>query len=148
MLTTPRRLWRHAARPASEVRRKWGWLFRGVPLLSHPPNPPPPPRPHLSFLFGVASRAPPPWPSAKGSSTRVGDSGIDSRFTRLSRTSDLDVGFAGASLPGALPYGVGARTGWAGVSTLSLGEIASLIRNLCLSVAALKICNLSQCGST
>ena len=40
------------------------------------------------------------------------------------------------SLPVAWRYRVSVRTGWPGVGILRLGEIAGLICNFCLSVAA------------
>ena len=55
-------------------------------------------------------------------------------------SSDLNIGTPVATLPGTWCYRVSARTGWPGVGILSLGEIASLVCNFCLHMAA---CTLS-----
>ena len=54
-------------------------------------------------------------------------------------TSDLKVGTPVATLPGTWHCRVSAWTGWPDVSILRLGEIARLICNFCLSVAACTI---------
>ena len=48
----------------------------------------------------------------------------------------LNADTAGAALPGTWRYGVGAGTGWLGVSILGLGGIESFICELYISVAA------------
>ena len=53
-------------------------------------------------------------------------------------TSDLKTGFFVAALPDAWYYKVSVRTGWPGVSTLRVGEIAILISNLNLDVVTRK----------
>ena len=60
-------------------------------------------------------------------------------FLGSSHTSDLKIGTPVATLPGAWHYKVRAGTGRPGVSILWLGEMASLICNFYLSVAARKI---------
>ena len=57
-------------------------------------------------------------------------------FSGSSHTSDLKTGIPVATLPGAWCYRVSVWTGWPDVSILWLGEMESLIRNFCLSVAA------------
>ena len=57
-------------------------------------------------------------------------------FSKLSHTSDLEIGTPVATLPGTWGYRLSARTGCLGVSVQSLGEIESLICNFCHSVAA------------
>ena len=57
-------------------------------------------------------------------------------FSESSHNSDLKIGTAVATLPGAWHYRVSAGTGWPGVSILWLGEVESLICNFYLSVAA------------
>ena len=51
----------------------------------------------------------------------------------------LKIGTPVAALPGARRRGVSAGTGWPGVSKLLLGEVANLICNFYLSVAAREI---------
>ena len=79
----------------------------------------------------------------KASALRAEDMGLESRlwrdFSGSSHTSALKIGTPLATLPGAWRYGVGAGTGWPGVSILWLGEMESLICNFYLSVAACKI---------
>ena len=58
---------------------------------------------------------------------------------RASYTSNVDTGALVATLPAACGHEVIPRTGWLCVSVLCLGEIAYLIFNVCLSVAAPKI---------
>ena len=58
------------------------------------------------------------------------------RFTQSTNTSDLNNGTLVATLPGAWHYRVRARTGWPGASMLLPGEIASLISDFYLSMAA------------
>ena len=80
-----------------------------------------------------------PWPSGKVSDSKAADLSLVPAFpVRLfpGHTSDLTIGTSVATLPGAWHYRVSAGTGWLGVSILWLGEIASLIHNLYLSVAA------------
>ena len=52
---------------------------------------------------------------------------------RLGHTSDGNIDTVLVALPGTWHYRVSARTGWPTVDTLGLNEIASLIRNFCLS---------------
>ena len=59
--------------------------------------------------------------------------------TGSSHTSDLKIGTAVATLPGAWRYWVSAGSGRPGVSILSLGVIESLVCNFYLRVAARKI---------
>ena len=76
----------------------------------------------------------------RASTSRAEDLGVNSRLSRdfsgSSHTSDLKIGTAVATLPGAWCYRVSAGTGWLGVSILRLGERDSLICNFHLSVAA------------
>ena len=60
-------------------------------------------------------------------------------FSGSSHTSNLNIDTPVATLPGAWRYRVSARTGWRGVSILSLGEVERLICNIYLSVAACTI---------
>ena len=60
-------------------------------------------------------------------------------FSGTSLSSDLEIGTAVATLPGAWQYRVNTGTGWPSVSVLWLGEIESLICNFCLIVAALQL---------
>ena len=60
-------------------------------------------------------------------------------FSMSSHTSDLEIGTAVTTLPGAWCYRVSTGTGCPGVSILWLGEVESLIFNFYLSVAARKI---------
>ena len=60
-------------------------------------------------------------------------------FSGTSLTSDLKIGTAVATLPGAWQYRVSTGTGWPSVSVLWLGEIESLICNFCLIVAELQL---------
>ena len=57
-------------------------------------------------------------------------------FSASSPTSDFKIGTPVATLPGAWHHRVSAGTGWPGACILRLGEVGSLICNLCLSVAA------------
>ena len=66
----------------------------------------------------------------------VWDPGIKSQFSWWSHTSDLKIATLAAALSGTWCYGVVAATGRPGVRILSLGEIASLICSVHLSVAA------------
>ena len=79
----------------------------------------------------------------KASASRAEDPGfkfsLRRDFSGSSHTSDLKIGTPVATLPGAWRYRVSAGTGWPGVSILRLGEMESLIRNFCLSVAARKL---------
>ena len=59
----------------------------------------------------------------KTSASRADDPGFEIRlrrdfFSRLSHTSDLNIGTPVATLPGAWCYRVSAGTGWPGVSIL------------------------------
>ena len=60
-------------------------------------------------------------------------------FSGSSHTSDLKIGTTLVTLPGDWHYRFSAGTGRPGVSILWLGEVESLIYNICLSVAAHKI---------
>ena len=57
-------------------------------------------------------------------------------FPGLSHTSDLKIGTAVATLPGAWRCRVSSGTGWPSVSILWVGELESLICNFYLSVTA------------
>ena len=75
---------------------------------------------------------------------RAAGPGFDSRLRRgdvsgSSYTRDLKTGTSVVSLPGAWRYRIRARTGWNGVSIQWLGEVESLVFNVCLSVAAATI---------
>ena len=94
------------------INSKWG----GTPLVT-------------SALIGLV---------VKASAWRVDDPGFRI-FSRLSHTSDLKIGTQVATLSGTWHYRVSAGTGQPGVSILWLGEVESLICNVCLSVAASKI---------
>ena len=65
----------------------------------------------------------------------------EARFLNSSRNSQWKIGklLQRLPLPGAWCYRASAWTGWPGVGMLWLGEIASKIRNFCLSVAALTL---------
>ena len=75
------------------------------------------------------------------SASGVEDPGFEYRlrrdFSGSSHNSDLKIGTPVATLPGPWRYRVSAGTGRPGVSIL--GEVKSLIRNFCLSVAARKL---------
>ena len=79
----------------------------------------------------------------KASGWRAEDPELESHlqrdFSRSSHTNDLSIDTPVATLPGAWRYRVSAGAGWLGVSILWLGEVKSLVCNLCLSVAAHKI---------
>ena len=70
--------------------------------------------------------------------------GISVFKPQLIHASDLKIGTRVATLPGAWRYGISVRTGWPGVSILSLGEktklhvkLSKLIRpydTLCMSL--------------
>ena len=74
------------------------------------------------------------------SASRAEDPGFESclrwDFSWWSPTSDSKNGTPVANLPGTWHYRVSTGTGQPGVSTLWLGEVESLICNLCLSAAA------------
>ena len=78
--------------------------------------------PHFpSHLVGLVVKAP---------SSRVEDLGFESclcggDFSVSSHASDLEIDTPVATLPGAWRYRVSTRTGWPGVSILSLGEVES-----------------------
>ena len=91
----------------------------------------PPRRLQTHGLLGVAVRRPPRRPQ-----TGVWFPLSLWTFFRSSRASDLKIETPVSTLPGAWNYGVSAGAGWSGVSILWLGEIASLICNFCLGVAA------------
>ena len=69
----------------------------------------------------------------------LGDMGTVVCHVWSSHTSDLKTGTLLATLPDARHYRVSARAGWPAVSLLRPGEIASLIGNLCVSVASCEI---------
>ena len=79
----------------------------------------------------------------KVSASGAEDPGFESRlrrdFSGSSHTSDLKIGTAVATLPGAWLYRVSAGTGHPGVSILQLGEVESWICHFYLSVASRKI---------
>ena len=79
----------------------------------------------------------------KTSSSRMEAAGFEFHlcwdFSRSSYTSDLKIGTPVATLPQPWRSRVCAGTGWPSVSILWLGEMASLIRNFNLSMAAWKI---------
>ena len=58
----------------------------------------------------------------RASASSAEDPGFESRlwwnFSGSSHTSDLNIGTPVATLPGAWPYSVSARTGWPGVCIL------------------------------
>ena len=88
--------------------------------------------------------APPCCPNGKTSASRVAYPGFDSccrsgSFSRLSHTTDLNIGSPVATLPGAWCYRVSAGTGQPCVSILWLGEMASLICSFYPRAAACKI---------
>ena len=77
-------------------------------------TPPPPPTPHFDYLVDLV---------VKVSTLRAEKLGFDSclrtgNFSRVSHTSDLEIGMPVATLPDAWCYRVSAGTGWCGVSLL------------------------------
>ena len=72
----------------------------------------------------------------KVSATTVEDTWIDSRLPRSSCTYDLEIGALAANLQGDWCSRVSAGTGWPRVRMLCLGEMASLVGNFYLSIAA------------
>ena len=76
------------------------------------------------------------WPSDGAPASRAVGLNSISAFPRSSHTSDSKISTPVATLSGAWRYRVNAGTGWPGVSALSLGEIASLICNFYLDLAA------------
>ena len=82
-------------------------------------------------FVGLVVRRPPRGRKIPGSNP--GCAGI---FSGSSHTSDSKLGTPVATLPGAWRYRVSVGTGQPGVSILCLGEVASLICNFYLSVAA------------
>ena len=82
-------------------------------------------------------------PMVKASASRVDNPGFESRlqldFSGSSRTSDFKISAPVATLPGVGCYRVSTGTGWLCVSILWLDEEETLICNLHLSVAALKL---------
>ena len=79
----------------------------------------------------------------KASASRTEDPRFESRlcrdFSGSSHTSDFKIGTPVATLPGAWRHRISSGTGWHGVNILWLGEVASLICNFYLSVAASKL---------
>ena len=79
------------------------------------------------------------WAKRQGVCLESGRPGFDSRFlcrsfSKSNHTSDFITPVA--TLPGAWRYRVSTGTGWTGVSILEMGDIARLLCNFYLSVAA------------
>ena len=90
----------------------------------------------VSLTLFLITQTPPQWHSGKVSSLWTGNPGVDSRFPRWSYTNDWTTGILEANMPNTWRHRVSTKTAWPSVSIQWVGEMANLIGNFYLSVAA------------